>query len=45
METKMYYPLSPSQLAIFYSRKYAIRKSVINIPTSLIIHESMDLDS
>lgn len=44
METKMYYPLSPSQLAIFYSRKYAIRKSVINIPTSLIIHESMDLD-
>ncbi|NLB20583.1 MAG: hypothetical protein GX829_07130 [Clostridium sp.] len=44
MESKTYYPLSPGQLAIFYSRKYAIRKSVINIPTSLIIHESMDLD-
>ena len=31
-------------MAIFYSRKYAIKKSVINIPTSLIVHESLDMD-
>ncbi len=44
MEQKKYYPLTPSQLAVFYSRKYAVKKSVINIPTSLIIHEKLDMD-
>lgn len=44
METKMYYPLTPSQLAMFLSRKYSVRKSIINIPTSLIVHETLDFD-
>ncbi len=38
-----FYSLTSGQLAIFYSRKYAIKKSVINIPTSIIIHEVMDM--
>ncbi len=44
MEELKYYPLSSSQLAVFYSRKYALKKSVINIPTSLIIHEALDMN-
>ncbi len=44
MENKKYYPLTPSQLSMFFSRKYSIRKSIINIPTSLIIHEPLELD-
>lgn len=44
MEDRTYYPLTPSQLSIFLSRKYSVHKSIINIPTSLIIKEEMDTD-
>ena len=44
MEDRIYYPLTPSQMAIFLSRKYSMHKSIVNIPTSLIIREEMDQD-
>lgn len=44
MGTRMYYPLTPGQMVIFFSRKYSIRKSVINVPSSVIVHETLDLD-
>ena len=44
MEERKYYPLNSSQEALFLSRKYSIYKSIINIPTSLIIHEAIDLN-
>lgn len=44
MEDRTYYPLTPSQYTIFLSRKYSMHKSIINIPTSLIIREEMDMD-
>ncbi len=44
MELKNYYPLTASQLAMFYARKFSIHKSVINIPTSIIVNEEMDMD-
>lgn len=42
MEDRTYYPLTPSQQAIFLSRKYSMHKSIINIPTSLIVKEELD---
>lgn len=44
MEDRTYYPLTPSQMSIFLSRKYSMHKSIVNIPTSLIIREEMDMD-
>lgn len=44
MEDRTYYPITPSQYTIFLSRKYSMHKSIINIPTSLIIREEMDTD-
>ncbi len=44
MEDRTYYPITPSQYTIFLSRKYSMHKSIINIPTSLIIKEEMDTD-
>ncbi|HCW73930.1 MAG TPA: hypothetical protein DHM90_09180, partial [Clostridiaceae bacterium] len=44
MEERTFYPLTPSQLSIFLSRKYSMHKSIINIPTSLIVKEALDLD-
>lgn len=44
MEERLYYPLTPSQQSIFLSRKYAMHKSIINIPTSIILKESLDED-
>lgn len=39
-----YYPLNASQEVLFLSRKYTIHKSIINIPTSLLVHEKLNLD-
>lgn len=44
MEERTFYPLTPSQLSIFLSRKYSMHKSIINIPTSLVVKEAMDLN-
>ena len=44
MNSVTYYPLTPSQMGMFLSRKYTIHKSVINVPTSIIVHEAMDMD-
>lgn len=44
MESRTYYPLTPSQMAMFFARKYALKKSVVNIPTSMIVHDKLDLD-
>ncbi len=44
MEGRMYYPLTPSQQSLFFSRKYSIHKSIINVPTSMIIHEALNMD-
>src|SRR5690554_6280601 len=44
MDDRIYYPLTPSQQAIFLQRKYAIHKSVINVPTSIILKEALDPD-
>lgn len=44
MVDRTYYPLTPSQYTIFLSRKYSMHKSIINVPTSLIIKEDMDMD-
>lgn len=44
MEGRIYYPITPSQHTIFLSRKYSMHKSIINIPTSIIIKKEMDMD-
>ena len=44
MEEHTYYPLTPSQMSIFLARKYSVHKSIINVPTSLIIKEEMDTE-
>lgn len=44
MEERTYYPLTPSQQSIFLSRKYSMHKSIVNIPTSLVVKEALDLD-
>ncbi len=44
MNQKVFYPLSNSQSTLFLSRKYSIQKSITNVPTSFIIHESLDMD-
>ncbi|NLB21572.1 MAG: hypothetical protein GX829_12320 [Clostridium sp.] len=44
METKTYYQLTPSQIVMFYTRKFSRKKSVVNVPTSIIVHDSLDLD-
>lgn len=44
MDDRIYYPLTPSQQAIFLQRKYAIHKSVINVPTSIILKEALHPD-
>lgn len=44
MEERTFYPLTPSQLSIFLSRKYSMHKSIINIPTSLVVKEALDTD-
>ena len=44
MDERIYYPLTPSQLSIFLSRKYAIHKSVVNVPTSIILKEALNPD-
>lgn len=44
MNGKVLYPLTFSQLSLFLSRKFSMRKSIINVPTSMIIHEVMSMD-
>lgn len=44
MENRVYYPLSHSQHLVFLQRKYAVHKSILNIPTSLILDVKLDND-
>lgn len=44
MEKRVYYPLSSSQHLVFLQRKYAVHKSILNIPTSLILDVKLDHD-
>ncbi len=44
MSEKVFYPLSNSQSTLFLSRKFSLNKSIINVPTSLIVHESLNMD-
>lgn len=42
MENRVYYPLAPAQHLVFLQRKYAVHKSILNIPTSLILDVKLD---
>lgn len=43
MEERTYYPLSPAQLLNFMSWKYTFHKQIMNIPTSFLIEQQLDL--
>lgn len=44
MENKVYYPLSPAQHLVFLQHKYTLHKSILNIPTSVILDVKLDND-